>query len=75
MTIIGVGGSASFVGVSLWNGNERFYRDYVMPFAYALDPEISHRLAVLAMKYCLIGRPKQKDPESLVSVSFFPLMK
>ena len=63
---ISVGGTASFAGLCIWNGNEDFYRDYVMPFTRRLDPETSHKLAVFAMKHCLIRKQHKADPESLV---------
>lgn len=37
-----------------------------MPIAHKFDPEDSHRLAVFAMKHCLIRKQKQPDPETLV---------
>lgn len=39
-----------------------------MPIAHKFDPEVSHRLAVCAMKYCLIKKEKQPDPETLVII-------
>nr|CAG4637134.1 EOG090X08P9 [Ceriodaphnia reticulata]SVE73024.1 EOG090X08P9 [Ceriodaphnia reticulata] len=67
MVTITVGGTAAFAGLCIWNGNENFYRDYVMPFTKRLDPETSHRLAVFAMKHCLIRKQLKPDPESLAT--------
>merc|ERR1712071_654717 len=65
-----VGGGICFSGLNIWNGNEKFYRDYVMPIAHKFDPEDSHRLAVCAMKYCIIRKQSQPDPETLATDRF-----
>jgi len=41
-----------------------------MPIAHKFDPEDSHRLAVFAMKHCLIRKQKQPDPETLATEMF-----
>lgn len=66
LVTITLGGTSSFAGLCIWNGNEKFYRDYVMPFTRRLDPETSHRLAVFAMKHCIIRKQREPDAESLV---------
>nr|SVE73644.1 EOG090X08P9 [Daphnia atkinsoni] len=65
LVTITLGGTSSFAGLCIWNGNEKFYRDYVMPFTRRLDPETSHRLAVFAMKHCLIRKQREPDAKSL----------
>ena len=67
MAVITVGGGLCFGGLNIRNGNEKFYRDFVMPITHNLDPEIAHRLAVYAMKYCLIKKQSTEDPKSLVN--------
>jgi hypothetical protein len=42
-----------------------------MPFTRRLDPETSHKLAVFAMKHCLIKKQVKPDPESLVCIKIF----
>lgn len=73
MVTITLGGTTAFAGLCIWNNNEKFYRDYVMPFTRRLDPETSHRLAIFAMKHCLIRKENTPDSESLVCIasSFF----
>lgn len=65
LVTVTLGGSTTFAGLCIWNGNENFYRDYVMPFTRRLDPETSHGLAVFAMKHCLIKKQLKPDAESL----------
>lgn len=69
MVTVSVGGTATFAGLCIWNGNENFYRDYVMPFTTRLDPETSHKLAVFAMKRCLIRKQAKPDSETLVCLT------
>nr|CAG4651101.1 EOG090X08P9 [Simocephalus serrulatus]SVE94326.1 EOG090X08P9 [Simocephalus serrulatus] len=64
---ISVGGTAAFASLCIWNGNEDFYRNYVMPFTSRLDPETSHRLAIFAMKRCLIRKQAKPDSETLTT--------
>nr|SVE71767.1 EOG090X08P9 [Daphnia similis] len=66
LVTVTLGGTTTFAGLCIWNGNEKFYRDYVMPFTRRLDPETSHGLAVFAMKHCLIKKQLKPDAESLV---------
>jgi len=68
--MIGVtlGGGLAFSGLNIWNANEDFYRDFVMPITSRLDPETSHNLAVTAMKYRLIRKQPQPDPDTLVYI-------
>ena len=67
MAIVTVGGGLSFVGLNLYNANEKFYNDYVMPVTHRLfDPEQAHQLAVFTMRHHLIRKQHQADSESLV---------
>nr|CAG4650270.1 EOG090X08P9 [Sida crystallina] len=67
MVVLGISGSLSFAGFNVWNCNEKFYSDYVMPLVQNLDPEMSHRLAVLAMKHCFFRKQLQPDPPTLTT--------
>nr|SVE76473.1 EOG090X08P9 [Daphnia longispina] len=67
LATISLGGTTTFASLCIWNGNENFYRDYVMPFTRRLDPETSHQLAVFTMKHCLIKKQRNPDPESLAT--------
>jgi len=53
---------ALFGGISLYQGNERFYSEVTIPLMQLLDPETAHNLAVKALKWGLI--PKQKIEDS-----------
>lgn len=72
IAIIVPGAFLTFAGYSIYEGNEKFYREYVMPFTHKFfDAETAHRLGVLAAKYRIVPR-KQKTPDSpiLSSVVF-----
>lgn len=63
------GAFLTFAGYSIYEGNEKFYREYVMPFTHKFfDAETAHRLGVLAAKYNIVPR-KQKTPDSPILVS------
>ncbi|KAL3860218.1 hypothetical protein ACJMK2_010373 [Sinanodonta woodiana] len=63
--IIASAGTLCFVSYSIYEGNEKFYRQFVMPAIHMLDAETSHKLAVKAAKYKLIVKSKEPDPEIL----------
>lgn len=69
IAIIVPGAFLTFAGYSIYEGNEKFYREYVMPFTHKFfDAETAHRLGVLAAKYNIVPR-KQKTPDSPILVS------
>nr|CAG4648022.1 EOG090X08P9 [Moina brachiata]SVE93093.1 EOG090X08P9 [Moina brachiata] len=59
------GGSLAFAAFAIRDGNDKFFRDYVMPVAKLLDPETAHRCAIYAMKYKIIAKQRVPDPPSL----------
>lgn len=59
-------GIAAFAGINIYKGDEKFYRQFVMPAVHSLDPERAHRLAILAGKYRLFPRSRFDDTELLV---------
>ena len=65
-SLLGVTGGATaiFVGLSLYQGNEKFYNQIAMPVMRLIDPEISHRISVNVAKFGLA--PKQKTSYQLV---------
>lgn len=56
---------ALFGGISLYQGNERFYSDVAIPLVQLIDPETAHKLAVKTLKYGLVPRQKAEDPSLL----------
>lgn len=66
--MVSLSGLATFAGINIFNGNEKFYNEFVMPVIHNLDPERAHRLAVLAAKYRLLPKSRVPDNELLVSV-------
>lgn len=58
-----------FSAINVYKGNERFYKNVLMPVVHLLPPEFSHQLAVAACKYNLFPKQRNDDPVSLVSLS------
>ncbi|GAB1860144.1 Dihydroorotate dehydrogenase (quinone), mitochondrial [Camponotus japonicus] len=56
---------ALFSGISLYQGNERFYSEVVIPLAQLIDPETAHNLAVKSLKWGLVSKQKTEDPSLL----------
>lgn len=56
---------ALFSGISLYQGNEKFYSDIAIPLVQLIDPEIAHKLAVKTLKYGLVPKQKTEDPSLL----------
>ncbi|XP_050449895.1 dihydroorotate dehydrogenase (quinone)-like [Cataglyphis hispanica] len=56
---------ALFGGISLYQGNERFYKEIVIPLAQLLDPEIAHNLAVKSLKWGLVSKQTTEDSSLL----------
>ncbi|XP_045193969.1 dihydroorotate dehydrogenase (quinone), mitochondrial-like isoform X1 [Mercenaria mercenaria] len=65
MVLICGSGAAVFFGFSLYEGNEKFYRQVMMPSIRFLDPETTHNLALFMAKNKLVPVPKKPDPPSL----------
>ncbi|XP_063990087.1 dihydroorotate dehydrogenase (quinone), mitochondrial [Diachasmimorpha longicaudata] len=60
-----VSGATLFTGLSIYQGNEKFYDEVVMPLVRLVDPEVAHNLAVTAAKYGLTPSQKFQDPPGL----------
>ncbi|XP_014485760.1 PREDICTED: dihydroorotate dehydrogenase (quinone), mitochondrial [Dinoponera quadriceps] len=56
---------ALFGGVSIFQGNEKFYRDAIIPLVQLIDPETAHNLAVTILKWGLVAKQKVEDSKSL----------
>ncbi|XP_019766027.2 dihydroorotate dehydrogenase (quinone), mitochondrial [Dendroctonus ponderosae] len=54
-----------YAGVCIYKGNEKFYKDVLMPLVHLLDPEQAHKLAVFVSHHRLIPKSQQKDSEIL----------
>lgn len=61
---------ALFGGLSLYQGNERFYSDVAIPLVQLIDPETAHKLAVKILKYGLVPKQRTEDPNSLGTTVF-----
>lgn len=63
-----LGGYCTYAGISIYKGEEKFYRNYVMPLVHMLDPETAHNLAISVTKFGLFSKNKFKDPQLLVII-------
>lgn len=57
--------TALFGGICIYQGNEKFYKNIVVPLVQRVDPEIAHSIAVYALKWRLLPKEKSEDPISL----------
>lgn len=56
-----------FTGINIYQGNEKFYNNIVMPIIRILDPESAHNLAITILKYRLLHKQTAPDPPSLAA--------
>lgn len=61
------GGTFMFGGIAIANGNEKFYRDFIMPAFRLVDAERAHVLAVKSAAWGLVPSSKFKDAPTLHS--------
>ncbi|XP_074103048.1 dihydroorotate dehydrogenase 2 [Cotesia typhae] len=59
------GSATVFAGTCMYQGNEKFYNEVLMPLVKLVDPEIAHNLAVTAAKWGFISEPKTPDSSAL----------
>lgn len=59
------GGTVCFSCISLYQGNEKFYKQFVMPAVQILNPETAHKIGVALAKYHFFQKPKTPDPPIL----------
>nr|CAG4640983.1 EOG090X08P9 [Eulimnadia texana] len=64
---VATSGTLVFGAICTYKGNEKFYKDILMPLVHRLDPEQAHRLAVYAAKHSLVNQRATKDPETLTT--------
>lgn len=64
--MVTIGGFGAYGSISIYKGNQAFYKDYVVPLIHLLDPEQAHNFAVFAGKYRLLPRSNYIDPDLLV---------
>lgn len=67
LIVVSLGGFGAFSAISIYKGNENFYRNVVMPMVHILDPEQAHQLGVIVNKYRLLPKSNYNDSELLVS--------
>lgn len=65
----------AFSAISIYKGNEKFFDSIVMPVVHTLNPETSHRIAIIASKYGLFSRSSYEDPVTLVRYSLVILIQ
>ncbi|GAB6021366.1 hypothetical protein CHUAL_003974 [Chamberlinius hualienensis] len=64
---VATGGAVMFGAICTWKNDPTFYRHVLMPAVRKLDPETSHRLAILACKWVptFLIKTKQTDDNIL----------
>lgn len=65
------GAFGAFSAISFYKGNEKFFDNILMPLVHTLNPETSHKVAIIASKSGLFPRISYKDPATLVRYSQF----
>jgi dihydroorotate dehydrogenase len=68
------GAFGAFSAFSIYKENEKFFDSILMPVVHTLNPETSHKVAIIASKYGLFPKSSYEDPETLVrysSVSYY----
>ncbi|XP_036328519.1 dihydroorotate dehydrogenase (quinone), mitochondrial [Rhagoletis pomonella] len=70
LAIVTAGATVFYAGVCVYKGNEKFYKNTLMPLTRYLPAEMSHNLAVLACKYKVFPAPRQPDSQNL-GIAFF----
>lgn len=66
LAILSLSGTTVFGAICIYKGNEKFYRNVVMPVVHLLDGETSHKLGIIAGKYRLYPKSSFVDPDILV---------
>jgi dihydroorotate dehydrogenase len=67
------GAFGAFSAISMYKGNEKFFDSILMPLMHRLNPETSHKIAIIASKYGLFSRSSYEDPVTLVRYSLVSL--
>lgn len=61
-----IGGYCTYATISIYKGEPRFYKNYVMPLVHLLNAETAHNLAIAVVKSRFLSRSNYKDPQLLV---------
>ncbi|XP_064641583.1 dihydroorotate dehydrogenase (quinone), mitochondrial-like isoform X2 [Lineus longissimus] len=68
--IVITGGTLLFSAHAVYDGNPKFYRNWVMPATRLVGAETAHGLAITLSKYGLVPRQKKLDPPILKTTVF-----
>ncbi|KAJ8985083.1 hypothetical protein NQ317_019768 [Molorchus minor] len=60
-----VAGYGAFSAISIYKGEAKFYKNYVMPIVHKLDAEKAHNLAVFVSEHRLLPKSSYIDPDIL----------
>jgi len=69
MVRVACGGIVAFGGIGIWTGDDKFFENILQPILNRMDPEMSHRTAVLVTKYHLTRAAPVDNPPNLVNIS------
>ncbi|KAL0276504.1 UNVERIFIED_CONTAM: hypothetical protein PYX00_004064 [Menopon gallinae] len=67
LSIVTSGGVLLFSFYNIYNGNEKFYDNVLMPLFFKINPETAHKIAVAVAKYNLVPKSQYIDPDCLKS--------
>nr|XP_018897326.1 PREDICTED: dihydroorotate dehydrogenase (quinone), mitochondrial [Bemisia tabaci] len=67
LAIVSTGGFTTFSALNIYNENEKYYENFIVPLMHKVSPETAHNLTIKALKYGLIPKSKFVDPPSLVT--------
>lgn len=59
------GAFGAFSAISIYKENEKFFDSILMPLVHTLNPETSHKVAIIASKYGLFPKSSYEDPATL----------
>ncbi|XP_021924037.1 uncharacterized protein LOC110831885 isoform X4 [Zootermopsis nevadensis] len=59
------GAFGAFSAISIYKGNEIFFDNILMPLVHTLNPETSHKVAIITSKYGFFPRSCYEDPLTL----------
>ena len=70
MLTVGCGGFVAFGAIGIWTGDDKFFENLIVPFLNRIDPEMSHKAAVIVAKYHLTRAAPHDNPPNLVKQIF-----
>lgn len=67
LVAVSSGSFALFSSINIYQNNENFYNNFILPVLFKFDAETAHNIAMLAVKYKLLPKASYSDPPQLGS--------